>query len=261
VLAQRTLVAQTQASLPGLEKLLQQTRNQLAVYAGRLPSDPDLPQFHLDSLELPPELPVSIPSALVRQRPDIRAHEALLHQASAQVGVAIANQYPQLALSASYGASAPNARGITQKEWNVWNLASALTQPLFSGGVLSARKRAALAAYDQAEAQYRSTVLSAFQNVADSLQALELDAKTLKQQVEVEAAAKQTLELITHQYALGGVNSVALLDAKRTYQSARIGLIQAQAARYADTAALFQSLGGGWWNRTELKDISIADDR
>ncbi|WP_112886624.1 efflux transporter outer membrane subunit [Solimicrobium silvestre] len=260
VLEQRNLLAQTRASLPGLEKSLQQTRNQLAVYAGRLPSDTGLPEFHLDSLQLPQELPVSIPSALVRQRPDIRANEALLHQASAQVGVATANQYPQFTLSASYGSAALTPGNLFKKEWSLWSLGAGITQPIFNGGALSAKRRAALAAYDQIDAQYRSNVLSAFQSVADSLQALDFDAKTLKQQVEVEAIAKQTLDLTTQQFNLGAVNSLALLDAKRTYQTARIGLVQAQAARYADTAALFQSLGGGWWNRPDLKDISVKNE-
>jgi NodT family efflux transporter outer membrane factor (OMF) lipoprotein len=261
LLSQRTLVAQTRASLPGLEKSLQQTRNQLAVYAGRLPNDQTLPEFHLDSLQLPDELPVSIPSALVRQRPDVRANEALLHQASALIGVATANQFPQLSLTASYGSSSPTSGGLGQKQWSFWSLAGNITQPIFDAGALSAKKRAAIAAYDQANAQYRSTVITAFQSVADSLQALEQDAKTLKQQVEVETAAKQTLDLTTAQYKLGGVSSLALLDAKRTYETARISLVQAQAARYADTAALFQSLGGGWWNRPELKDISIQTEQ
>ena len=255
-LAQRTLVAQTRASLPALEKLLQKTRNQLAVYAGRLPSESDLPMFNLDSLSFPQELPLSLPSKLVRQRPDIRANEALLHQASALVGVATAAQYPQITLSASYGSASYTESNLFGKEWSLWNLAGGITQPIFNAGALSAKKRAAVAAYDQIDAQYRATVLSAFQSVADSLQALEFDAKTLKQQVAVEAAAKQTLDLTTQQYKLGGVSSLALLDAKRTYQSAKIALVQAQAARYADSAALFQALGGGWWNKAELADIS-----
>ena len=260
VLAQRTLLAQTRASLPGLEKSLQQTRNQLAVYAGYLPSETGLPEFHLESLQLPAELPLSVPSALLRQRPDIRATEALLHQASAQVGVATANQLPQLSLSASYGASSPSSSGLTNKEWSFWNLGAGVVQPLFDAGALSAKKRASVAAYDQADAQYRSTVLMAFQNVADSLQALDQDAKTLRQQVEVESVARQTLDLTTRQFELGALNSLALLDAKRNYQSAKIALVQAQAARYADTAALFLALGGGWWNRAELKDISIKSE-
>ncbi len=260
VLAQRTLLAQTRASLPALQKSLEQTRHQLAVYAGRLPGGSGLPEFQLDSLAFPQELPVSIPSALVRQRPDIRANEALLHQASADIGVATANQYPQFSLTASYGAASTNVHQLTDPSMSLWNLAGGITQPIFNAGALSAKRRAAEAAHDQAAAEYRATVLSAFQSVADSLKALEFDALTLKQQVEVEAAAKETLELTTTQFKLGTVNSLALLDAKRVYQTARIALVQAQAARYADTAALFQAMGGGWWNRPELADISIKFD-
>lgn len=139
-----------------------------------------------------------------------------------------------------------------------WSLAGGLTAPIFNAGSLSAKRRAAVASYDQAAAQYRSTVLSAFQNVADSLRALEFDAQTLKQQADVESIAKETLDLTTKQYKLGSVSSLTLLDAKRTYQTARVSLIQAQANRYADTAALFQSMGGGWWNRPALTDISSA---
>ncbi len=255
-LAQRNLLAQTRANLPALEKALQQTRNQLAVYAGQLPGEGDLPEFDLATLQLPAELPLSIPSALVRQRPDIRASEALLHQASAGIGVATANQYPQINLTASYGSAATNSGDLFGKGWSLWSIAGGVTQPIFNAGALSAKKRAAVAVYDQADAQYRATVLTAFQSVADSLQALDFDANSLQQQVEVDTMAKQTLELAQQQYQFGAINSLVLLDAKRTYQAAHIGLIQAQAARYADTAALFQSLGGGWWNRTELNDIS-----
>lgn len=257
-LSQRNLVAQTRASLPGLQKSLEQTRNQLAVYAGRLPSDPGLPEFNLDALQLPQELPVSIPSALVRQRPDIRAAESLLHQASAQIGVATANQYPQFSLTGSYGFASTKTNNLFSENMSFWSLAGGLTAPIFNAGSLSAKRRAAVASYDQAAAQYRSTVLSAFQNVADSLRALEFDAQTLKQQADVESIAKETLDLTTKQYKLGSVSSLTLLDAKRTYQTARVSLIQAQANRYADTAALFQSMGGGWWNRPALTDISSA---
>jgi len=259
LLSQRNLVAQTRASIPGLQKSIDQTRNQLAVLAGKLPGDADLPEFHLETLQLPQELPVSVPSALVRQRPDIRAVESLLHQASAQVGVATANQYPQFSLSGSYGFTSSDSSKLFTNNMSFWSLGGGLVAPLFNAGALSAKRRASEAAYDQAAAQYRSTVLSAFQNVADTLRALEFDAQTLKQQAEVESLAKDTLQLTTKQYKLGGVSSLALLDAKRTYQTARINLVQAQANRYADTAALFQAMGGGWWNRPELVDISKAE--
>jgi NodT family efflux transporter outer membrane factor (OMF) lipoprotein len=260
VLTQQGFVAQTRAALPPLEKALQQTRHQLAVYAGRLPNGSELPVFDLDALNLPEELPVSIPSALVRQRPDIRASEALLHRASAQLGVATANQYPQITLTGTYGSTALGMGGLFTSPAEMWRVAGSITQPIFSGGALSAKRRAAAAFYDQQEAKYRSTVLNAFQNVADSLQALEFDAKTLKQQVEVVAVAKKNLELANLQFGFGAINSMTLLDVKRTYQTARINLALAQAARYADTVALFQSLGGGWWNRPELKDISIKEE-
>lgn len=249
LLAQRNQVAQTLASLPALEKILAQTRHQLSVLAGKLPSEPGMPEFHLDSLKLPQDLPVSLSSALVRQRPDIRAAEALLHEASARVGIATANQYPQITLSGRYGSAAADSGDLFRGGTGFWNLAAGLTQPIFNGGALSAQRRAAIAAYDQAEAQYRATMLAAFQNVADCLRALESDASTLKAQAEAEALAREALDLITRQYQLGAVSHLSLLDAQRTYQQVRIALVQAQAARYADSAALFQALGGGWWNR------------
>ena len=256
VLLQRNQAAQTAATVPALEKALAQTRHQLSVLAGKLPSEAGMPEFQLDSLTLPQDLPVSLPSALVRQRPDIRASEALLHEASAQVGVATANQYPQFTLNGSYGSATTKAGSLFDAGTTFWSLGAALTQPIFNGGALSAKRRAAVAAYDQAAAQYRATVLTAFQNVADSLRALESDAATLKAQVEVDAVARESLDMATKQYQLGAISYLVLLDAQRTYQQAHISLVQAQAARYADTAALFQSLGGGWWNRRALADAA-----
>lgn len=257
VLTQRNQAAQTIASLPALEKSLAQTRHQLSALTGRLPSEAGLPEFELATLSLPQELPVSLPSALVRQRPDIRANEALLHAASAQIGVATANQYPQITLSGSYGSASTVARNLFSSGTGLWSLGASLLQPIFNAGALSAKRRAAVAAYQQAQAQYRSTVLGAFQNVADSLRALDSDAATLKAQAEVESLARESLDLSTRQYQLGGVSYLVLLDAQRTYQQARIALVQAQAARYADTAALFQALGGGWWNRQALAAVSM----
>ena len=256
VLAQQALLAQTQATIPGLEKALAQTRYQLAVYAGRLPGDGGLPEFGLDTLRLPEDLPVTLPSALVRQRPDIRASEALLHEASAQVGVATANLYPQITLSGSIGQQSLKPDKLFSSGSAAWSIGAGLLQPIFNGGALQANKRAAIAAYDQAAAQYRLTVLNAFLNVANTLRALDRDADALSSQAEAESLARQQLDLVTRQYQLGAVSYLSSLDAQRTYQQTRIALVQAQAARYADTAALFQSLGGGWWNRTELADIS-----
>ncbi|MDN6883305.1 efflux transporter outer membrane subunit [Variovorax sp. CAN2819] len=258
VLQQRTQVAQTQAAIPPLEKSLAQTRHQLAVFAGRLPSEQGLPEFDLASLSLPQELPLSLPSELARQRPDVRASEALLHQASAAVGVATANLYPQIQLSGSYGNTALRARDLFTGPATLWNLGAGLTQPIFNGGALRAQQRAAVAAYDSAAAQYRSTVLGAFQNVADALRALELDAAALQTQATAESLARQSLELSTAQFRAGAVSYVTLLTAQQAWLQTHTALVQAQAARYADTAALFQALGGGWWNRGALADAAIA---
>jgi NodT family efflux transporter outer membrane factor (OMF) lipoprotein len=249
VLSQRNQVAQIAATVAPLEKALAQSTHQLSVLAGRLPGEGGMPDFALDALTLPEQLPVSLPSALVRQRPDIRASEELLHQASALIGVATAAQYPQFTLSGAFGSSSPTFGKLFDAETTAWNLAAGLTAPIFNGGALSAQRRAAVAAYDAAAAQYRVTLLTAFQNVADSLRALDADASALKSQAEAEALAAETLALAEQQYKLGGISYLVLLDAQRSYQQTHIALVQAQAARYADTAALFQALGGGWWNR------------
>ncbi len=251
VLAQQVQLAQTRAALPPLEQELARVRHQLAVLTGRTPAEAALPEFALEGLQLPQELPLSLPSALVRQRPDIRASEALLHAASAQVGVATANLYPRITLSGSYGSEAVRTSSLFSGGSTVWNLGAGVVQPLFRGGELRARRRAAEAAYDEAAALYRETVLQAFQNVADVLRALEADAKTLQALAEAETAARSALELTQKQFQLGAVSYLSLLNAERQYQQARIGLVQAQAARFADSAALFQALGGGWWNREQ----------
>ncbi len=248
VLAQRTQLAQTRSTLPPLEKQLAQTRHQLAVLTGSFPAEAkELPEFDLEGLQLPQELPVSLPSSLVRQRPDIRASEALLHAASAQVGVATANLYPQITLTGSYGSEATKLRDLFESSTTIWRIAAGLVQPVFHGGTLTARRRAAIEAYDKAAAQYQETVLQAFQNVADALRALETDARTLETQAEAEAAAADTLDLTQKQFQLGAVSYLSLLNAERQYQQTRLNLVQAEAARFADTAALFQAMGGGWW--------------
>jgi NodT family efflux transporter outer membrane factor (OMF) lipoprotein len=250
VLAQQAQLAQTRTTLPPLEKQLAQTRHRLAVLAGRFPADAgDLPEFDLDGMSLPQELPVSLPSSLARQRPDIRGAEELLHSASARVGVATANLYPQITLTGSLGSEATRFGDLFGAGTSVWSLGAGLLQPIFRGGELTAKRRAAIAAYDQAQAQYREIVLQAFQNVADVLRALETDAQALKAQADAEAAARATLDLARKQFRLGATSYLTLLTAQRQHQQARIGLVQAQAARYSDTAALFQALGGGWWNR------------
>jgi NodT family efflux transporter outer membrane factor (OMF) lipoprotein len=231
------------------------------VLAGKFPGEADLPEFTLDTLELPQQLPVSLPSMLVRQRPDIRAAEALLHQASAQVGVATANLYPRITLSGSYGTQANSTADLFGPTTGIWNVGASLLQPLFHGGELTARRRAAVAAYDQTVAQYRDTVLHAFQNVADTLRALEVDARALKLQTEAASIARDTFDLTHKEFTLGAANSLSLLNAERQYQQARISLVQSQALRYADTAALFQALGGGWWNRPAPVDAASPPER
>ncbi|MGB5081540.1 MAG: efflux transporter outer membrane subunit [Burkholderiales bacterium] len=258
VLAQRAQLAQTRASLPPLEKALAQTRNQLAVLIGKFPGEAGLPQLDLAAFQLPQELPLSLPSDLVRQRPDIRAAETVLHQTNARIGVAQALMFPQLTLSGSYGVASTSTANLFDPGNVIWNIGAGLLQPIFHAGQLQARKRGAEAAYDQAFAQYQLTVLGAFQNVADVLYALEFDAVALKAQAEAEAAARESLDMTNKQLQFGSANYLALFNAQRQYEQAKIGLVQAQAARYADTAALFQALGGGWWRRGEGEAVPPA---
>jgi NodT family efflux transporter outer membrane factor (OMF) lipoprotein len=249
VIAERKQFEQTKETLPPIEKGLEQARNQLAVYAGKLPSESNLPKFQLADFTLPRKLPVSLPSSLVRQRPDIRAAEAKLHEASAEIGVATANLFPQFKISAAYGPETTEAHELFNSHSIVWSLAGSVTQPLFHGGELKAKRRAAKAAYDQAAANYRQTVLQAFQNVADTLKALEADARTLEACAAANTQAKAAWKITKQQNNLGGASNLTLLDARRQYQQTRFDLAQAQAARLADTAALFSALGGGWWNQ------------
>jgi len=252
VLAQQAQLARTLASLPPLEKQLAQTRHRLAVLAGKFPDEAGaLPEFDLEGLRLPRELPVSLPSSLVRRRPDIRAAEELLHAASARIGVATANLYPQITLTGTLGTESSGIRNLFGSGTSVWGLGAGVLQPVFRGGELTAKRRAAIAAYNQAEARYRETVLLAFQDVADVLRALDLDAQTLKAQADAEAAAKASLDLARERFELGAASYLTLLNAERQHQQARIVLVQAQAARFSDTAALFQALGGGWWKGDE----------
>jgi NodT family efflux transporter outer membrane factor (OMF) lipoprotein len=248
VLAQETQLAQTQATLPALEKEFEQTRDALAVLVGSLPSESFLPDFELNDLHLPTHLPLSLPSLLVRQRPDIRASEALLHQASAQIGVATANLFPNITLTGYYGSQSNSLDAIFASHNEVWSYGVQILQPIFHGGTLLARRRAAIAAYRQAYDQYHEVVLQGFQNVADVLHAIHTDALALQAQTVAESTARKNLNLVRKQYQLGGVNYLFILNAQLQYQQARISRIQAEAARYTDTAALFQALGGGWWN-------------
>ena len=252
VVAQEATLAQVQATLPPLEKQLAQQRDLLTRLAGRFPSETLAGEFELSSLQLPKELPVSLPSKLVAQRPDVRAAEEQLHAASAEIGVSIANRLPNITLSANAGSSTTEINQLFTSGTGFWALAANLTQPIFQGGTLLHKQRAAEAAYEQASDQYRSVVLTAFQNVADTLQAIESDAKALKATVAAERAAAKSLTIVRRQLELGDVSYLALLTAEQTYQQAMVNLVQALANRYTDTAALFQALGGGWWNRFDV---------
>jgi len=248
VLTQEVLVEQTKAALPPLEKNLTQSQDALAVLVGCLPSESHLPEINLADLTLPKELPLSIPSNLIKQRPDVQAADALLHQATAQIGVATANLLPSFPISGYYGYQSNFLNDLFTKFRNTWGYGIAPTQILFQGGALLAQRRAAIAAAEVALAQYRQTVLLAFQNVADSLRAIEMDAKELKAQNLAEIAALKNLNLTHAQFKLGAINYILLLNAQQKYQQTVLNRIQAEGARYIDTAALFQSLGGGWWN-------------
>lgn len=252
VAAQESQLAQVAATLPPLLKQLALQRDLLATLSGAFPSQGPSEQFELSSLQLPKELPLSLPSRLVEQRPDVLQAEENLHAASAQIGIAVANRLPNITLSADAGTMALAVGQMFAPGVGIWALSGSVTQPIFQGGTLLHKERAARAAYVQAEEQYRSTVLAAFQNVADTLNALEQDADALKSAAAAKDAAGTTLDLTRRELQSGRANYLAVLSAEQTYQQAVINLVQAQANRYADTAALFQSLGGGWWNRTDV---------
>jgi NodT family efflux transporter outer membrane factor (OMF) lipoprotein len=254
VLQQQAQLAQTQATLPPLQRELEQARNQLALLLGRFPADAQIPTIELTDLTLPTELPLSVPSKLVEQRPDVRASEATLHQASALIGVADANLLPNFALAGSLSASSGTLGEFVSLQNTLLDLAANVTQPIFNGGTLRAQQRAAVAQFDRAAAQYRSTVLSSFTDVANVLAALQRDAETLQVQLYAEETARQSLDITTERFQAGAIAYLALLDAQRTYQQARILLVIAQANRYEDTVALFTALGGGWWNRQDVQE-------
>jgi len=247
--AQEAAEAQTAQTLPPLQKQLGQSRDALTALLGQLPSDEPAETFRLDDLTLPSDLPVSVPSKLIEQRPDVRQAEENLHAASAQVGVALGNMLPQFSIDANLGSSALKLGQLFSPYTGFWDVGASLTQTLFDAGALIHRHRAADAALDQAGAQYRAAVILACQNVADTLRALQSDADALKASAEADVAARKSFELARHQREFGTISLVTLLNAEQTYNQAELALVQAQANRYADTAGLFQALGGGWWNR------------
>jgi NodT family efflux transporter outer membrane factor (OMF) lipoprotein len=256
VAAQEAALAQAQQALPPLQKQLAVERDALTALAGKLPSEEIEQTFELSSLQLPQEVPLSMPSKLTEQRPDVRVAEANLHAASAEIGVAIANMLPNITIGAGAGSVATGFSQLFTPGGGFWSVAGGATQPLFEGGALLHKTRAARATYDQAAAQYRSTVIAAFQNVADALHALQFDANALTAAAASEHAAADSLGIAHRQLELGAIGYLALLNAQQTYQQAVIGRIQAQANRYTDTAALFQALGGGWWNRDDATALA-----
>jgi NodT family efflux transporter outer membrane factor (OMF) lipoprotein len=252
VAAQEATLAQVETTLPPLQQQFEQTRDLIRALVGNLPNE-DVPEtFELDALQLPPELPLSLPARIIEQRPDVRAAEAQLHAANAQVGVAVAAMLPQFSITGTLGGNAAQIPLLFSSGGPFWTLVGGVTQPVFDGGTLLHTKRAASAALKQAAAQYQSTVITAYQNVADTLHASLSDAETLAGAVETENAAKVTYDLTRRQMEAGYVNYLSLLSAETAYQQSLLARVQAQATRFGDTVALFQALGGGWWNRNEV---------
>jgi NodT family efflux transporter outer membrane factor (OMF) lipoprotein len=261
VAAQEAFVAQTEATLPPLLKALAQQRNSLTVLSGHLPGEGLPERFDFSGLKLPRELPVSLPSDLISQRPDVRATEESMHAACALIGVAIANRLPQITLSGNIGRSGTAFPDIfsTNPAFLFYTGMANATQTLFDGFTLQQRQRAAEAGLDQAAAQYRLAVLTAFQNVADALYAIRHDTVLLQKTILARTAARKTLDLTQLQLSEGQVDFVLLLTAQTAYLQAALTVIQAETSRYADTVGLFQALGGGWWNRNAPPHVPQPD--
>ena len=250
VYQQEAALAQARAALPVLAKQLALLRDSIAALAGRYPNDPGFTAFELDAIQLPDVLPDTLPSSLVEHRPDILAAEQALHSASAAVGVAIASRLPSITLGVNnWGSTAESLPQLFASGTGFWTLAANITQPVFDGGALKHRQSAADATYQQALAQYRATVLNAFQNVADALQAIAIDSVAQKAAADAELAASRSLAIGERQLALGDVSPLALLVLQQSLQNAEVNLVIAKSNRLQDSVALFQALGGGWWNR------------
>jgi NodT family efflux transporter outer membrane factor (OMF) lipoprotein len=252
VVAQEAALAQIEQTLSPLQRQLAQQRHLLSALTGGLPSQEPPEKFTLAALHLPRDLPVSVPSQLVQQRPDLRAAEENLHSASALIGVAVANRLPNVTLTANAGSTAPMIEQLFSPGSGSWAIAGSVLQPIFHGGTLFQREVAARATFEQTSSLYRATVVTAFQNVADSLSALENDAVALQKAVVAENAANRSLTIARRRLELGDINYLLVLTAQQTYLQALLVRVQAQANRFADTVALFQALGGGWWNRNDL---------
>ncbi len=249
VAAQEALLAQSEASLPPLEKQFRVNRDLLSALVGRTPAEPVDVRFDFQSLTLPDRLPLSLPAQIVEHRPDVRMAEAQLHAASAEIGVAAAARWPNLNITAAAGSAALSLIPAFNSANTFWNVAATLTQPVFDGGTLMHRERAAKAAYDQAAAQYQGAVVGAFQNTADVLHALATDADAEHAAEASETASRRSLEIARRQLGFGDISRLAVLSAEQTEIQAQLTLLQARGARYDDVVALFQALGGGWWSR------------
>jgi NodT family efflux transporter outer membrane factor (OMF) lipoprotein len=261
ILAQEAALAQIEQTLPLLERQLAQQRHLLSALTGGLPSQEPPEKFELNALQLPRNVPVSLPSQLVEQRPDVRAAEANMQTASALIGVAVANRLPNISLTGSVGVNALSLDQLFTPAASVWSIGGAALAPIFHGGTLFEREVAARETFDQASSQYRSVVINAFKNVADCLTALQTDAVALQKAVASEIAAAKSLEITRRRLRIGEINYFELLNAQQTYQRALITLVAVRSSRFADTAALFQALGGGWWNRADVeprKQISFV---
>ncbi|MGA9853209.1 MAG: efflux transporter outer membrane subunit [Gammaproteobacteria bacterium] len=259
VLTQKSQLASSEAQLPQFAQARDEARHLLATYLGRFPSEADgLSVPALADLHLPATLPLSLPSTLVQERPDILAAEAQLRAANAQVGEAVARMYPNLQLTGDFGDQSNNGGQLFNPASRIWDLAASLVLPLFEGGTLEAQKHAAESAYVAVFANYQSTVLGAFRNVADVLRALQHDSVLLDAEARALEDAQQAFALVRTQYQTGAVDYQSLLTSEIQYQNARIAFVQAQAQRYADTAALYVALGGGEWANLPAQNLNTA---
>lgn len=237
-----------QATLPTLQQQLAVAKHALAILIGKAPADWVAPDFNLDAFTLPDTLPISVPSELVHQRPDILSAEAQLHAASANIGVATAQMYPQLNLSASFQQQIVNPVNLFSGAGSIWSIAAQLTAPIFQGGTLEAQRKAAVDAFNAKAATYKSTVLTAFGQVADTLTAIQNDAELVDRQRAASESAGTTRQLIQETYRGGGVTVLQVLDSERQYAQALLGYSKAKTQRFTDTAQLFNAMGGGWWD-------------
>lgn len=256
VLSLESQLSATEANLPILKQQLSQADHLLATLSGRTPAEWNPPDVELADLKLPSDLPLSLPSDLVRQRPDILASESQLHSASAGIGVATAALFPNFTLNGNYGFNSTKLENLSKNAVSLWSIGADIVAPIFHGGTLWYQRRAAIEAYNQSLADYRETVLSSFEQVADTLRALEHDAETLKAQSDAMQQADEALRLIQANYQAGIVDYLQVLIANYQYYQARISYIQAVAQRLQDTVAFYVALGGGWWNADQSSPVA-----